>query len=101
MDVKITKFDVEQNIKNNGIQIDVYEPNGGERRGDLTVTKAKLIWCSGKTHKKNGVEVTWNDFILTKSHSRWKWFKIHAIVSVRFWLCQLTRESRVDSLMAS
>jgi len=63
MDVKITKFDVEQVIKNNGIQIDVYEPNEGERRGDLTVTKTKLVWCSGKTHKKNGVEVTWDKFI--------------------------------------
>jgi hypothetical protein len=28
---------------------------------------------------------------LTKSHSRPKWFKIHVIVSVRFWLRQLTR----------
>jgi len=35
----------------------------------------------GKTGKPN----------LTKSHSRPKWFKIHVIVSVRFWLRQLTR----------
>ena len=63
MDVKITKFDVEQIVKNNGIQVDVSEPNDGDRLGDLTITKTKLIWCPGKTHKKNGIEVTWKEFI--------------------------------------
>ncbi len=63
MEVKITKFTVEQAIKNSGIQIDVQKPNDGDRLGDLTIAKSKLIWCAGKTHKKNGNEVTWEQFI--------------------------------------
>ncbi len=63
MKVIITELNVEQELKNNGMQIDVYSPNGEERLGDLTITKTKLIWCAGKIHKKNGVEVTWKEFI--------------------------------------
>lgn len=63
MDVDITKLDIEHKIKNKGIQLDVAEPNGKGRRGDLTITKTRLIWCAGKVHKKNGVEKTWDEFI--------------------------------------
>ncbi len=63
MKVIITELNVEQELKNSGMQIDVYSPNGEERLGDLTITKTKLIWCAGKIHKKNGVEVTWKEFI--------------------------------------
>ncbi|WP_454914966.1 hypothetical protein [Xanthobacter sediminis] len=63
MKVQVTEFNVNQEIKNSGMQLDIYSPDGEERLGDLTITKTKLIWCAGKIHKKNGVEVTWNDFI--------------------------------------
>lgn len=63
MKVHITEFNVEQELKNNGMQLDVYSPNGEERLGDLTITKSKLIWCAGKTHKKNGAEASWAEFI--------------------------------------
>lgn len=63
MKVWITEFEVEQELKNKGMQVDIYTPDGSERLGDLTITKSKLIWCKGKVHKKNGVEVTWSDFI--------------------------------------
>lgn len=63
MKVIITELNVEQELKNSGMQIDVYSPSGDERLGDLTITKTKLIWCAGKIHKKNGVEVTWKQFI--------------------------------------
>jgi hypothetical protein len=63
MKVYITELDAEQQLKNNGMQLDVYSSDGGERLGDLTITKAKLIWCPGKTHKKNGIEVSWSKFI--------------------------------------
>ncbi|WP_454917413.1 hypothetical protein [Xanthobacter sediminis] len=63
MKVQVKKFNVNQEIKNSGMQLDIYSPDGEERLGDLTITKTKLIWCAGKIHKKNGVEVTWNDFI--------------------------------------
>jgi len=55
MDVKITKFDVEQVIKNNGIQIDVYEPNEGERRGDLTVTKLSWFGVLARLTRRTGL----------------------------------------------
>ena len=63
MKVQIAEFNVEQELKNNGMRLDVYSPNGEERLGDLTVTKTKLVWCPGKVHKKNGIEVTWTEFI--------------------------------------
>lgn len=63
MKVWITEFEVEQELKTKGMQVDVYAPDGADRLGDLTITKTKLIWCKGKKHKKNGVEVTWADFI--------------------------------------
>ena len=63
MKVWITELNAEQELKNSGMQLDVYDPDGKTRRGDLTITKTKLVWCAGKTHKKNGVEVSWDDFI--------------------------------------
>lgn len=63
MKVWITELHAEQELKNKGMQLDVYSADGSERLGDLTVTKTKLIWCAGKTHKRNGVEVSWDQFI--------------------------------------
>lgn len=63
MNVWITELNAEQQLKTKGMQLDVYSPDGTERLGDLTVTKTKLIWCKGKTHKKNGAEASWADFI--------------------------------------
>ena len=63
MKVYITEFNVDMEVKTSGMQLDVYDPSGDERLGDLTVTKTKLVWCSGKQHKKNGKEVTWAAFI--------------------------------------
>ena len=51
------------------------------RRGDQ-LESGSLLFLT-----RQGAAVT----SLTKSHSRPKWFKIHVIVSVRFWLRQLTR----------
>lgn len=63
MKVWITELNAEQQLKNNGMQLDVYSPDGKTRLGDLTITKTKLVWCAGKIRKKNGVEVSWDDFI--------------------------------------
>lgn len=62
MKVKIKSFDVGMEVKNNGIEFDVYEPSG-KRLGDLVLTKSGLIWCEGKTTRQNGVKVTWKEFI--------------------------------------
>lgn len=63
MKVTIKSFDVGMEVKNKGIEFDIYEPGGGDRLGDIVLTKKGLIWCKGKTSRKNGVEVSWKDFI--------------------------------------
>ena len=63
MKVTIKSFDVGMEVKNNGIEFDIYAPNGTDRLGDCIVTKTGLTWCKGKTNRKNGVKVTWQDFI--------------------------------------
>jgi len=60
--VKVKEFDVAMEVKNNGIELDVAGPQG-VHLGDLVVTKTKLIWCKGKTNRKNGKEINWADFI--------------------------------------
>lgn len=62
MDVSIKTFDVDMKIKNNGIELNVSDPNG-THLGDLVVTKTRLIWCKGKTKPKNGNPIKWNEFI--------------------------------------
>lgn len=62
MQVKIKSFDVDMEIKNKGIEIDIND-NGGGHRGDLVVTKTGLVWCPGKTQRKNGIKVDWDTFI--------------------------------------
>ena len=37
--------------------------NDGELKGSLYINKANLIWCNGKTQKKNGRSITWEIFI--------------------------------------
>lgn len=62
MNVSIKDFDVAMEVKNNGIELDIADPSG-THLGDLIVTKTKLIWCKGKTMRKNGKEIKWDDFI--------------------------------------
>lgn len=62
MNVSIKDFDVAMEVKNNGIELDVADTKG-VHIGDLVVTKAKLIWCKGKTSRNNGKEISWADFI--------------------------------------
>jgi hypothetical protein len=50
-------------IKNSGVELDVYSPDGSKHLGDLIATKSGLIWCKGKTGRKNGKTVSWTDFI--------------------------------------
>lgn len=62
MKVSIKDFDVAMEVKNNGIELDIADPQG-VHIGDLIVTKTRLIWCQGQTRRANGKEVTWGDFI--------------------------------------
>jgi hypothetical protein len=64
MQVKIKDFDVApMEVRNNGIEFEVRSPNGNKQIGDLVLTKTKLEWCEGRTHRGNGVTKTWQEFI--------------------------------------
>jgi hypothetical protein len=63
MKVTIKDFDVEMEIKNNGIELEVRDPSGQRQLGDLILTKTQVIWCPGRTQRKNGRKLTWERFI--------------------------------------
>ena len=63
MNVNIKDFAITMDIKNKGVELEVKEPNGGEHKGDLVVTKTGLIWCRGRTKRQNGKNISWNKFI--------------------------------------
>ncbi len=52
---------MDMEIKTNGIELEVREPDDSTQIGDCYVTKTGLTWCRGKTTKANGVKVTWNE----------------------------------------
>ncbi len=62
MNVSIKDFNVQMELKNKGVELEVRDPQDNHL-GDLVITKSKLIWCKGKTHRKNGVKVSWTEFI--------------------------------------
>lgn len=63
MKVMIKSFDVEMQVKSNGIELEVHSPNGKEQIGDCYATMTGLVWCVGRKGRLNGVEVSWSDFI--------------------------------------
>jgi hypothetical protein len=62
VNVSIKDFDVAMEVKNKGFELDIADTNG-DHLGDLYVTKTNLIWCKGKTSRKNGTKIKWTDFI--------------------------------------
>jgi hypothetical protein len=62
MRVAIKSFEVEMDVKTNGIEFEVYD-NDDNFLGDCFLTKTGLTWCEGKTRRKNGVKVSWREFI--------------------------------------
>ncbi len=63
MKVWIKNFDVEMEVKNNGVEFEVYSSDGVTHRGDLVLTKSAVIWCEGRTKRENGQRLTWDKFI--------------------------------------
>jgi hypothetical protein len=61
MKISIKGLSVSMEIKNKGAEFDVYD--GNDHKGDLYISKAGLTWCKGKTHRKNGAIIAWDDFI--------------------------------------
>jgi len=62
MKVSIKDFAVTMEIKNKGVELDVYSTDG-THLGDLVVTKTGLTWCKGKTTSANGKKIPWDAFI--------------------------------------
>jgi hypothetical protein len=62
MKIAIKDFDVKMEIKNNGIEFQVYDTNDNFL-GDCFLTKTGLVWCKGKTSRKKGKKISWEEFI--------------------------------------
>lgn len=63
MQVHIKKFDVNMDVKASGIEFEVRKADGSVQIGDCYVTMTGLIWCKGKVNKKNGVKLSWVEFM--------------------------------------
>lgn len=57
-DLKVQKME----LGINGVEFDVYDGND-THLGDLIISKGSVVWCKGRTMKKNGVKVNWTDLI--------------------------------------
>lgn len=66
MKVSVKDLSVSMEIKNKGIELDVYDTKG-KHKGDLVVTKSGLIWCKGKTTAANGKKLVGKN-----SSNKWK-----------------------------
>lgn len=62
MRVSIKSFDVNMEVKNNGIEFEVAD-NDGNHKGDVILTKTGIAWCKGRTQRKNAIKVSWADFM--------------------------------------
>jgi hypothetical protein len=62
MKVSIKDFDVAMDVKNKGIEFEVYD-NHDVFLGDFILTKTGVIWCKGKTGRQNGKKLSWEQFI--------------------------------------
>lgn len=63
MKISIKAFQVNMEIGNNGIEIDVYTPDGKTHKGDLRIGRGTIEWCKGSVRKGNGVKKTWTQLI--------------------------------------
>ena len=72
MRVKIKKFEVEMEVKANGIEFEVRTPDDRTQYGDCYLTMSGLIWCEGKKARANGVKINWRDFMEIMKSTRSK-----------------------------
>ena len=63
MKVNIKSFNVEMEVKNKGIEFEIRSTDDKTQLGDVYLTKSGLTWCKGKITQKNGIQVTWEDFV--------------------------------------
>ena len=67
MKVNIKSFNVKMEVKSSGVEFEVRSANGKTMLGDCYLTMSGFTWCQGKTDKKNGVRISWQDFISVMS----------------------------------
>jgi hypothetical protein len=72
MKVNIKEFGLDLNVKNKGMTLDIYTPNGKTHLGDVKINKSGLTWCKGKSH--TGKKMKWATFIekMTKKTKKTK-----------------------------
>ncbi|RDC59636.1 hypothetical protein HME9302_00826 [Alteripontixanthobacter maritimus] len=58
----VKDFAVEQELKNNGIEIGVWD--GDKQFGDIYVAKTGIIWCDGKVTRRNGTKISFDELSL-------------------------------------
>jgi len=63
MKVAIKSLEADMEIKSKGVELEIYEPNGLDRLGNLVITKTELIWCAGKTRREKGTKLKWPAFV--------------------------------------
>lgn len=68
MKIEIKKLGLNSEIHKGGMELGVYFRN--KFKGDLYITQTGLIWCPGKTAKKNGKKISWTDFITLMARKR-------------------------------
>lgn len=61
MQVRVKKFEINMDVKANGIEFEVRTRDGTNQIGDCYLTMTGLVWCKGKTTKKNGVKMSWDE----------------------------------------
>lgn len=64
MKVFIKSFDVEMQVKQNGIELEVRSADGETQLGDCYATMTGLVWCKGKVTKPKGIKLKWDDLAL-------------------------------------
>ena len=69
MKVWIKSFDVEMQVKQNGIELEVRSTDGKTQLGDCYATMTGLVWCKGKITKPKGIKLSWNDLATICSSS--------------------------------
>lgn len=62
MKVSIKDFHVDMPVKNKGVEFEI-RSSDGVHLGDVIISKAGVIWCRGRTRRKNGRRLTWDEFI--------------------------------------
>ncbi|MBC6403249.1 MAG: hypothetical protein GDA35_06465 [Hyphomonadaceae bacterium] len=62
MKVKIKEFAIDMDVKTKGVGFEIRD-NNDAFLGDVYITKTGLIWCKGKTNRKNGKKIPWEDFV--------------------------------------